>query len=429
MTILAINGGTPVRSKPWPAWPEVDAKDEASILEVVRSGKWWMYSYGPAELTGDDPGGSSRVEAFEKAFASVQGVRHAIATTSGSGALEIACRALNLGPGDEVITTPYTFIASTSCILNARAIPVYVDIDPESYNLDAELVARAVTPRTRAILPVHFSGNLADMTRLNAIARQHKLVIIEDAAQAHGASLKGNRPAGGLGDIGIFSLQQSKLLTCGEGGIVTTNREDLADLAWSLRHYGRTREGLWYEHVRLGWHYRMTELQGALLLSQLGKMTEQNRRRSRNARALFQALAEIPGIQACRLNPETEQPAHYLVILRYDSKAWDGLPRPALLAALEAEGIPAKSGYTFPIYENPLFRTLDFNNPKSPHWLGAGQPVDFTRYRGSCPVAEKACREEAIWLTHELLLGTPDDACDVARALAKLYAQRGQIPR
>jgi|WetSurMetagenome_2_1015567.scaffolds.fasta_scaffold160456_2 dTDP-4-amino-4,6-dideoxygalactose transaminase len=420
---LALRGGTPVRTRPFPAWPEVDADDETAVLDVVRGGKWWMYAYSAAELAAEGTDGGSRVEAFERAFASFQHARYALATASGSGSLEIACRAAGLKPGDEVITTPYTFVASSSCVLNAFAIPVFVDVDPETYNLNPELVEAAITGRTRAILPVHFGGNIADMTRLREIARRHNLLVIEDSAQAQGASLRSGW-AGTLGDMGIFSLQQSKILTCGEGGIFTTNDEELAHLAWSLRHYGRTETGLWYEHVRLGWHYRMTELQGALLLSQLRKVAGQNARRQRNVSALFKALERLSGVVPCRLNPETDQPVFYLVILRYDSEKWDGLPRERLLAALQAEGIPCLGGYSFPLYENPMFRTIDFNGDNSPYRIGRSGAIDFGRYRGACPVAEKACREEALWLTHNMFLGSEDDALDIARALEKIYENR-----
>lgn len=427
MAKLALHGGTPVRQTPFAPWPEVDEKDEAAVLETVRSGRWWMYAYSSAELAGDNKTGGSRVEAFERAFAEFQHARYALATTSGSGALEIACRAVGLKPGDEVITTPYSFIASSSCILNALAIPVFVDIDPESYNINPELVERAITERTRAVLPVHFGGNIADMTRLREIARRHNLTIIEDSAQAAGASLQGNRWAGTLGHIGIFSLQQSKILTSGEGGIITTGASELAHLAWSLRHYGRTETGLWYEHFRLGWHYRMTEMQGALLLSQLRKLPSQNERRKRNAFALFKALKGLPGVTPCRQNPEADQHVFYLVILRYDGTHWDDLPREKLLAALQAEGIPCGGGYSFPLYENPLFRNIDTNSPSSPYRIGHAQRIDFSEYRGSCPVAEKACRQEAIWLTHNLFLGTEHDALDIARAFEKVYENREEL--
>jgi dTDP-4-amino-4,6-dideoxygalactose transaminase len=429
MTKLALKGGDPIRRRPFPAWPEVDAADEEAVAQVVRSGRWWMYSYAAGELASDPAQGGSRVEAFERAFAKFQGVKHCLATSSGSGALEIACRAVGLQPGDEVITTPYTFIASSSCILNACAIPVFVDIDPETYNLDSRLVEAAITDRTRAILPVHFGGNIADMTGLSTIARRHNLSIIEDSAQAQGASLTGNRGAGGLGDLGIFSLQQSKLLTCGEGGIVTTNDSKLAELAWSLRHYGREKEGLWYEHFRLGWHYRMTEFQGALLMTQLAKLPAQNQVRERNARCLYKLLRGIPGINPCQLNPETEHPVFYLVILRYDRTGWDGLSRERMLEALQTEGIPCAGGYSFPLYENPLFTNIDFNAARSPFRLGRDEPVDFLKYRGSCPVAERACREESIWLPQNLFLGSEDDVTDITRALEKVYDNRLELLR
>jgi dTDP-4-amino-4,6-dideoxygalactose transaminase len=426
MAKLAINGGVPVRQKSFPTWPEVSPDDEAAVLEVVRSGRWWMYAYSSDELAGEGTEGGSRVEAFERAFAQFQHSRYAITTTSGSGALEIACRAAGLKPGDEVITTPYTFVSSSSCILSAFALPVFVDIDPLSYNLDPDLVEQAITGRTRAILPVHFGGNLADMTRLREIARRHNLLIIEDSAQAQGASLQGDRWAGTLGDIGIFSLQQSKILTCGEGGILTTNDPELASLAWSLRHHGRTETGLWYQHFRLGWHYRMTELQGALLLTQLRKVPEQNVRRQRNASVLFDALKGLPGVEPCHQNPEIDQPVFYLVILRYDANQWDGVQREKVLSAMQAEGIPCVGGYSFPLYENPMFETIDFNGESSPYLIGRSERIDFSHYRGSCPVAEKACREEAIWMTHNMFLGTENDALDIGRAFEKVYENRDE---
>jgi dTDP-4-amino-4,6-dideoxygalactose transaminase len=455
MSPLAICGGNPVRpsGKPFPAWPEVDASDEQAVLEVVRSGKWWMYAYEAGELASDTDSSSeeeaaeahgrdargthgrgghatgSRVEAFEREFARFQHVRHALATASGSGALEMACRAIGLAPGDEVITTPYTFIASSSCILNAGALPVFVDIEPDTYNLAPALVEAAVTQRTVAILPVHFGGNIADMTALRRIADKRGLKIIEDAAQAQGASLSGGRFAGALGDVAIFSLQQSKLLTCGEGGVCTTASDELAEAAWGLRHCGRTKTSLWYEHHHLGWQYRMTELQGALLLSQLRKLPAQNARRARNAEVLFAELAGLPGVVPCRQNAEAQDKVYYLLILRYDARAWDGLPREKLLAALAAEGIPAGGGYSFPLYENPLFGNVDFNGAKSPFRIGRpdGERIDFGRYRGACPVAERACRQEGIWLNHNLLLGSEGDAKDVARAFQKVYENRKEL--
>ncbi len=427
MAKLALHGGEPIRDLPFPKWPEVGQEDEEAVTKVVRGGAWWMYSHAASELAGDAGGEGSQVEAFERAFSRSQHVKFCLATTSGSGALEIACRAIGLKPGDEVITTPYTFIASSSCILNASAIPVFVDVESDSYNINPALVESAITERTRAILPVHFGGNIADMTRLQEIARKHNLRIIEDSAQAQGASLTGDRWAGGLGDLGIFSLQQSKLLTCGEGGLVTTNDPELADLAWSLRHYGREKGGLWYEHFRLGWHYRMTELQGALLVSQLKKLPAQNERRRINVKALFDELKGIPGIEPCKQNPESVNQVFYLVILRYDECSWEGIPKERLLEALQAEGIPCVGGYSFPVYENPLFSNIDFNSSASPFKLGRSAPIDFRIYSGACPVAERACRKESLWLTHNLFLGTANDARDIAHAFQKIYENRRDL--
>ena len=426
MPRLAINGGEPLRTKPFPKWPQVDERDEQAVGDVVRNGTWWMYSYGAGELAGTAEG-SSRVEAFEKAFAESVHAPRAIATSSGSGCLEIACRAIGLKPGDEVITTPYTFIATSTCILNAYAVPVFVDIEPDTYNIDPDCVEAAITERTKAIIPVHFGGNICDMTRLRQIAKKHNLKIIEDAAHAHGASLTGDRWAGTLGDIGIFSLQQSKLLTCGEGGVITTADPDLADLSWSLRHYGRTKTGPWYEHVRLGWHYRMTEMQGALGLSQLGKMPAQNETRRKNARTLFAALEDVPGVTPCVQNPESDHDVYYLVLLRYDSAAWDDVPRDKVVDALIAEGIPCLAGYSFPLYANPLFRNLDFNGADSPYKTGHTKPIDYGKYRELCPVVERVCSQESIWLTQDLLLGTEEDTLDIARAFAKVHGNRKEL--
>ena len=427
MSQLAINGGRPLRTAPYPRWPIVDDRDEELVMKVVRSGNWWMYSYGSDEFTGAVEG-TSRVEQAEQAFADMHHARHAYATTSGSASLEIACRAIGLKPGDEVITTPYTFIATSTCILNSMAIPVYVDIEPDTYNINPDLIEDAITERTAAIIPVHFGGNIAAMDSINEIARKHGLGVIEDAAHAHGASLKDGRWAGTLGDVGVFSLQQSKLLTCGEGGFITTNNDELGEMCWSLRHYGRTKTGKWYEHFRLGWHYRMTELQGALLLSQLEKLSAQNAIRRRNVRLLRRELESIPGIEPVSQNPDVDNDVCYVLCLRFNAERWDGIPRDTVVQALIAEGIPAFAGYSFPLYENPLFQSIDFNNPDSPYQLGRNVPVsDFQQYRQKCPVTERACYNESIWLTHDMLMGTKEDTRDIVRGFIKLYENREDL--
>jgi len=393
----------------FPTWPEHGDRDRQAVADVVDSGKWWMYDYGRDELAagGGQPDALSQVERFERAFARHHRARHALAVNSGSNALEVAVAAVGVQPGDEVITTPYTFFATSACILHARAWPVYVDIDRETYNLDPAQIEAAITPRTRAILPVHFAGELADMDAINRIADRHGLPVIEDAAQAHGVCLRGDRYAGTLGVAGIFSFQASKCLSCGEGGLLITNDDAVAETCWSLRHCGRRPDGLWYEHVRVGWNFRMPELSAALLRTQLERLAEQNRRRTANVAYFYERLADIEGITPARLHPDAQTHNHYLVMLRYDATAWAGVSRDRFVAALAAEGVPAMGGYAFLNFENRVFDQLN-------------SPIDYREFLDRCPHAVRACREEAIWLMHELFLGDRRHVDRIVAAIAKL---------
>ncbi len=422
MSKLALFGGEKTVTRVLPRWPIWDDADRQAVLRVLESGKWWMYAAGEAELGADDDAehSGSQVERFEREFAAMHRVKHALAISSGSMALEICTRAIDLRPGDEVITTPYTFIATSTCILSVGALPVYVDIDPRTLNIDPTRIEEAITDRTRAILPVHFAGELADMDAINAIAAKHNLRVIEDAAQAPGVRLKGDRYAGSFGDAGIFSLQASKTLNSGEGGILTTNSDEFADKAWGLRHCGRTRNSLWYEHHTVGFNARMTEFCGGLLRTQLKKLPAQNALRMANVHRFFERIKGVPGFTPAALHPEAVERAHYLVIFRYDKSAWDGLPRARFLEALNAEGLPAISGYTFTSFENPLFKNLDFTSPGSQFMLGRKKPVDYASFAAKCPCALHACREEAVWMIHSLFLGDAAFTDQLADAVLKV---------
>ncbi|HOJ38895.1 MAG TPA: DegT/DnrJ/EryC1/StrS family aminotransferase [bacterium] len=418
MNKLALFGGKPVRKSFPQNWPEFGQDEEESLREVVRSGKWWMYSYVPETL--------SRVAKFERKFARFQRVKHCLAVSSGSAALEICVRALGIKPGDEVITTPYTFIATVSCLLNHYAFPVFVDIDPATYQIDPRRVEAAITERTKAIIPVHFGGNMADMDSLMLLARKYNLKVIEDAAQAHSACYHDGRSAGGIGDMGIFSFQWSKNLTCGEGGAVTTSDERLADLAWSLRHYGRERNGIWYQHYRSGWNLRMSEFQAAVLLTQLKRLKSQTLRRMRNYRLVMKLLDGLPGVKPMALNPAQKVFPHHLVIFRYFPEEWGNVPLEKFLKALEAEGIPAGPGYPIPLYRQPVFRNLDFSRT-SPFMIGRKKPVNYQECADSCPNAEAACAGHTIWLAGRLLLFEPKDIRTVAEAFWKLWENRAHL--
>jgi dTDP-4-amino-4,6-dideoxygalactose transaminase len=394
---LAIEGGAPVRQKPFPAWPIWDEREEKQILEVLHSGHWGM-------LDGD------KVHTFERAFAGYQGARHGICVMSGTAGLEIGLRAVGVGAGDEVITTPYTFIATVNAVLTINAIPMLVDITENTFNLDPDLIEAAVTPRTKAILPVHFAGHAADMDAVLSIAQKHGLRVVEDACQGWGAEWRGRR-LGALGDLGAFSFQSSKNVNAGEGGIILTNDDELEDVVWSMANVGRTREGLWYEYAREGWNSRLTEWQGAILLAQLERADELAERRGRNAGYLLERLADIPGIHPLKVDPRVTRHAWHLFIFRYASHAFGGLPRARFIEALQAEGVPCSPGYHLPINQTPplldgLKRLRGFLDHVPP-------PHD-------CPVAERMCKEEAVWLTQNMLLGDERDMDDIAGAINKI---------
>ncbi|MCL5019919.1 MAG: DegT/DnrJ/EryC1/StrS family aminotransferase, partial [Patescibacteria group bacterium] len=343
MEKLAVHGGKPVRIRPFHSWPVWDEHEINAVIKAVRSGKWWRGAYSKLELSSRAEYSDediSRVELFEDRFSALHKAHYAVATVNGTAALDVSIRALGINPGDEVITTPYTFISTSTCILNNFAVPVYVDIDPETYNINADLIERAITKRTRAILPVHFSGNLADMDVINAVAQRHGLKVLEDACHSHGVELTDEKMAGTLGHIGCFSFQASKNMAGGEGGILITNDEQLYKTCFSLHHIGREEGKLWYEHYRLGWNYRMTELVAAVLLAQLERLMEQNALRMQNYNYLINKLKDVPGIIPCRLNPKVSKHSHHLVMLRYDKIKVNNVHRDRFIEALNAEGIP-----------------------------------------------------------------------------------------
>jgi dTDP-4-amino-4,6-dideoxygalactose transaminase len=417
---LAINGGKPFRTRPFQTWPIHDEVEVKAVADVARSGKWWRCAYSGSEPEKRDASqieGRSRVEVFEERFARAHKAKYAVAVTNGTTALEVAVRAAGIKAGDEVITTPYTFISTSLCIMNALALPVYTDIDPASYNMDADQIEGLITERTRAILPVHFSGNLCDMDRIAAIARKHRLVVIEDAAHAHGVEYRGEKFAGTFGDMGCFSFQESKNLPTGEGGMVLTNDQRYYDLAFSLHHIGRLPGEIWYKHFHQGWNHRMNEFTAAIGIVQLGRLFEQNARRMENYRYLVNGLGKLPGLRPCRNHPDITKHSHHLVMLRYNAKDVGGVPRDAFVAAVEAEGISALTGYAFPNYANP-FMTSEETRAR---YRAAGIDLpDYRRYVERCPHAERACKEEAIWLEHRLLLGTKQDMDDIIGGFAKV---------
>jgi dTDP-4-amino-4,6-dideoxygalactose transaminase len=398
---LAINGGTPVRdtkTKPWPHWPIFDHTEEEALLEVLRSGLWWYM-------------GGKNGTTFEKEFVRFQDARYGVACTNGTAALEICLRSLGIGYGDEVIVPPYTFIATASAVLAVGAIPVFVDIEADTLNMDPARIEPAITARTRAIIAVHVAGRPADLDGVIAVAQRHRLAVIEDAAQAHAAAWRGRR-VGAIGTMGTFSFQASKNLNSGEGGMILTDDEELSEAAWSVMNVGRTRTGRRHEHSGLGGNYRITEFQAALLRCQMKRLPEQTARRSANGARLTTALDTIEGIDTLRKDKRITTHAYHLYPFRIDSASFGGRSLSDFTQALQAEGIPCGVGYR-PLYKEALSQHRRTQ-------VADGAPVrDYGKYALTCPVCEQVCTD-TVWLGQTMLLGEPGDMDDVAEAILKI---------
>jgi dTDP-4-amino-4,6-dideoxygalactose transaminase len=403
---LALLGGRPVRRRPFTSWPLSGKAEETRLLRVLRSGRW-------GRLQGTE------VARFEQRFAAMHGCRHGIAVVNGTVSLRLCLMAAGLGAEAEVIVPPYTFFSTASAVVEANMIPVFADIDLDTFNLDPRAVEAAITPRTRAVIPVHFAGQPADMDAIRAITRPRKLVVIEDAAHAPGAA-HANGPAGSLAALASFSFQSSKNLTCGEGGLITTNDPVLAEVCRSLHNCGRIPTGAWYEHHRLSGNYRLGEFQGAVLDAQLDRLERQTKARDRNGRYLAARLAALPGLHPQRRPAFCSRHAYHLFMLRVDAREF-GVPRGALIEALRAEGIPCSAGYGYSLPQQPMFRDRAFG----PYLREASARLDYGSVR--CPNSDLICREQGLWLEQALLLGPRADMDDVARAFEKIHAQRGAL--
>jgi len=412
MSKLAVLGGEPVRTKQWPDWPDVREADVEAVAKTVASGHWWQYA-GEQTLN------------IEREFAAYQEARHGIAVNSGTTALHVALAALGVGPGDEVIVPAYTFLASATSVLLSNAVPIFADVQPDTLNIDPESVAAVITERTRAIIPVHLAGLPADMKRLRELAGPGRIALLEDAAQAHGARWQGHK-VGAIGEAGTFSFQASKNLCSGEGGMILTDDDELAARAAGLRDCGRVRGRPFYEHHTLGYNFRMTEMQSALLRSRLGQLEAETEKRFENGRRLTRELAALPGLEP--IDPEPSQGdrrAYHIYIVRLHSESLGGIARDQFMEALQAEGVPCFGGYGGPVYRNPVFLAHRFRPRGCP--LSCGHyPASVDYEQTSCPVTEELCGD-LIWISHNLLLGSDQDMRDIVGAFAKVVAAHREL--
>jgi len=407
MSELAILGGRPVRRRPFSAWPQYLPADGRRLQEVLESRHW-----------GGFPVPSRLCREFAERFADLHGAKYGLCLTNGTIALVAALQAVGVRFGDEVIVPAYTWDGTATAVLFAGGVPVFADVDPDTYCLDVESVRRAITPRTRAILPVHLAMRFVDMDELLNLAREHDLKVIEDCAHAHGGQYKGNG-AGSMGDIGCFSFQESKLMTAGEGGMVITSNLQYFEHMQSQVNCGRASITDEYKQRVLGSNYRMTELQAALLLGQLDMLPELGKRRARSAKLLSEALAGIDGVRPLPPQPEVTRDTLYCYVFQY--RAEDrGVPRDLFAAALDAEGIRCDGRFYEAVYRSALFHASPEVSPQL--CMGRSSPVDYSNVR--CPVSEHAAYHESVWIPQFVLLGSdanPDeDVEDVVRAVEKV---------
>jgi dTDP-4-amino-4,6-dideoxygalactose transaminase len=411
MATLALTGGKPLSDKGYKiTWPIVGQADIKAATRVAASGAWWRYD-------------GQEVAKFEQEFAAYHNARFALAVSNGTVAIEIALKACGIEPGDEVIVPAVTFIASASAVLMARAVPVFADIIEETCQIDPADVERKITPRTRAIVVVHYGGYPVDMDAILKLARKHGLRVIEDCAHAQGSEWK-DRRVGALGDIGTFSFQQSKSLTCGEGGAVVTDSEQLYNNAYAYHHIGRTLNSEKYQHTIVGPNYRITEFQGAILRTQLRKLQPQILKRMDNAALLTELLDGVPGLEPLKRDKRISQRGYYFHVLRFDSARF-GVSRDKFLAAMAAEGAPLGKGYNMPVYQLTVFREMGFGEKGCPlscgHYTGK---MDYAKV--VCPVAEQVSRERHVTVANELLLHASNMKL-IARAANKVYDHRAEL--
>jgi dTDP-4-amino-4,6-dideoxygalactose transaminase len=421
MAKLALRGGAAIRTRPYPPWPQAGPEETQWLQRVLTSGHWF------AGLRGDDPDALGTL--FGQRFADLHGVRFGLPIINGSVAIEVALRALGIQPGDEVIVPAYTFVSTATSVLMVGGIPVFADIDPDSYCLDPQDAARRIGPNTRVILPVHLGGQMADMRAIKELAKKKGLSVVEDSAQAIDASGEGKK-AGTWGELGTFSFQSNKTITAGEGGLVMTNDQDLAEKVIALRAFGRYKGSLAerssaLSSERLSSNYRLSEFQSAVLLSQLERFPAQDGIRQRNASQLTKGLSQIPGIRHVRKETANMKHGYYYYLVRYEPGQFGGLNPERLCQALNAEGIPFVPGDGEPIYRHPVFSIENLEGDICPEVLERlRQAVDLSH--PECPVAEEACGCTLI-LRHQVLLAEPGDMEDIVEAMWKVYKNINEL--
>lgn len=413
----AVIGGAAVSEKinlvKWPIW--IPEKDEKRVLDALRSGVWSR---------------AGMVTEFEKEWSKTLGVKRSLTVVNGTSALIVAINQFNIRAGDEIIVTPYTFVATIQAILANNAIPVFVDVDPETFQIDPAKIEAKITPNTKAIMPVHILGLPADMDTIMAIAKKHQLIVIEDACQAPLAEIN-HQKVGTIGDAGCFSFQNSKNLAIGEGGAIVSNDDAFMDRCYSYHNlglpYGSAVGSISTGSIIQGAKYRLTEYQAAIGLAQLQRLEEQTKLRNVNAAYLSSLIKDIPGITPYKLYPNVTQAAFHLFPFRYDKNQFKGLSRASFLKSLQAEGLPASGGYA-PLNTQPFIQEAFAS--KNFQKIYNRKRIDYKLYmeKNTCPLNDVMCTE-AVWFTQNILLGSKSDIESIAQTIDKIYKNAEAIKK
>lgn len=417
---LAVLGGEQVRKEPFPSWPHLGQEEIDAVVDVIKKGHLSSFAAPPSNLFL----GGEKIRELEKNFAEYHGIKYAISVNNATAGLHAALAASGVGPGDEVIVTPYSFTSSATCILMQNAIPVFADVDLETYNIDPEEIKKKITPQTKAIIVVHLQGSPAKMDEIMAIAKKNNLIVIEDCAQAIGAKYK-NVLVGTIGDIGVFSFNEPKHMSTGEGGMIITNNDELAEKCRLIRNHGEALDSgkpRSYLSTIIGYNYRMTELTAAVGIEQLKKVDGFNETRIENAHYLTSKLSGIEGLRPPLEMADTKH-VYYFYQMSYDSEKF-GIPREKFIEALKAEGIPCYGGAPHPLYKNPLFlEKRGYGNTGCPfdckYYSGS---IDYTKVK--CENVEKLCYENAVVLTVVRPPCTLRDMDDIVSAIKKIIRNR-----
>jgi len=413
---LAVLGGTPVRTEPFPTWPQINPDVEQSLVAAYRSGRWTRH-LGPRRR------GAGQVGAFELEFAKLIGAKYCLATGSGTQSLHTALHAVGVEAGDEVLVAPCTYIASIQAVLMCGALPVFVDVDIDTFQMDPDKIEPLVNANTRAVEPVHIGGIPCSMERLMAVANKHGLKVVEDAAQAHLAEFRGKR-CGTFGDLGCFSFQTSKVMACGEGGAIVGDDEALIEKCYTFHNLGMSTSR---ESDGIGTKYRMSEFEAAVLTPQLATLAEQTKTRNENAAYLARRLEAIPGIAPQKLHDGVTQAAYYIYGFRYQKEHFNDAPKEKFLRALRAEGV---ARFTTMYFDR--LNTLPYleNTLSSPTFQKIFSRERLRRYRDEnhCP-ANDQLSDEGVWLPQYAFLGDKKLMDDIADAMAKIHAGRDQLAK